>query len=243
MNEKCVNIAIVGKDVSKANAYLMVDKALRLAASSSHIEINIIYIDSHFVNEDSVNELLKDKDGILLPGGFNYDGVEGMILAIQYARTNKIPFFGICLGMQLTVIEYARNVAHLKDATSSEFDANAIYKVVDRIVGLEKGSLREGKYSCKLKEDSLLNKCYQSSCVNEAFRHGYTFNNQYKELLEKKGLFISATSIDEKLVEAVELKDYIFFVGVQFHPELTNIENPHPLFLGFIEAAFKNRKA
>ena len=242
MNKKDLNIVVVGKDVSQADAYLSVDNALQLAANFSHIDLNVVYIDSHLVNANNVKDLLSYADGILVPGGFNYDGVEGMILAINYARTNDISFFGICLGMQLTVIEYARNVAGLAYATSSEFAIEAEYKVIDRIPLLNNGVLREGVFFCKIKEGSLLNKCYQSLNVQEAFRHGYNFNNKYRTLLENKGLNISASSNDDIYVEAVELTNHKFFVGVQFHPEQTNVEKPHPLFLGFIEAAFKNRK-
>ena len=242
MGKNGLSIAIVGKDVSQANAYLLVEKALRLAAISSQIDINIIYIDSHSVDENNVDELLNDMDAILVPGGFNSDGTEGMIVAISYARTNNVPFLGICLGMQLTVIEYARNVVGLLNATSSEFDNTAEHKVIDRIAYLKNGSLREGTFTCHLKEGSFLEKCYQSLTIKETFRQGYTFNTYYRELLENNGLLISAYSEDNKLIEAVELANHQFYVGVQFHPEQTNIGKPHPLFLGFIEAAFKKRK-
>ena len=242
MGKTGLNIAVVGKDVSQTNAYLLVDKALRLAANSSHIEINIIYLDSHAVNKNNVSELLNKMDGVLVPGGFNADGTEGMILAISYARENKISFFGICLGMQLTVVEYARNVANISLATSSEFDPNSSYKIIDRLPNLKEGQLREGTFLCTLKEDSLMAKCYEALTINEAFRHGYNFNNEYRGLLENKGLVLSATSNNGQFIEAVELNNHPFFLGVQFHPEQTDEEKAHPLFLGFIEAAFKNRK-
>ena len=238
---KNIDIAVVGKDVGINNAYSNVDKALKLAASFNNVDINIHYIDSHGLNESNVDSILKGYNGILIPGGFNYDGVEGMILAISCARNNNIPFFGICLGMQLTVIEYARNVANLPLATSSEFDPTSSYKVVDHLPNLKEG-LREGTFKCLLKEGSLISKCYQLLSINETFRHGYSFNSDYKELLQNKGLVISAYSNNEQYLEAVELNDHPFFLGVQFHPELSSPDKPHPLFLGFIEAAFKNRK-
>ena len=237
-----IEIAVVGKDVGVTDAYSKVDKAIKQVASFKDAKININYLDSHLVNSDNVNIILKGYNGILVPGGFNSDGVEGMILAIKYARENKIPFFGICLGMQLTVLEYARNVVNIPLATSSEFDNNSSYKVIDRLPTLKEGELREGLIICELKEDSLIEKCYRSLNINETFRHGYNFNNNYRQSLENKGLVISATSNNGRFIEAVELNNHPFFLGVQFHPELTNEEKAHPLFLGFIEAAFKNRK-
>lgn len=240
---KNVNIAIVGKDVKVANAYLLVEEALKKAASFAHLGIDISWLDSHELNENNVVDLLKGYDGIVVPGGFNYDGVEGMILAIRYARENRVPFFGICLGMQLTVIEYARNVAGLPLATSSEFDKDSLYKVIDRLPNLETGKLREGTFVCDLNEDSLIEKCYQSLKINETFRHGYNFNNEYRELLANKGLILSALSNEGQYVEAVELNNHPFYLGVQFHPEFNSpLDKPHPLFLCFIGAAFKNRK-
>lgn len=237
-----IDIVIVGKDIGVPEAYSKVEKALEETSSFKNVKININYLDSHLINSDNFNELLKGYNGILVPGGFNSDGVDGMILAIKYARENNTPFFGICLGMQLTVIEFARNMAGLSLATSSEFDSDSSYKVIDRIPDL-KEKLREGIFKCALKEGSLIEKCYQSTTVNETFRHGYNVNNQYRELLENKGLIISATSNNKQFVEAVELKNHSFFLGVQFHPEYSAFNNkPHPLFLGFIEAAFENRK-
>ena len=242
MGKNGLNIAIVGKDVSQPNAYFLVEKSLKLAAASSRIEINIIYVDSHLVNKDNASDLLSNMNGILIPGGFTADGVEGMIIAIEYARTNDVPFFGICLGMQLTIIEFARNVAGLINATSSEFDSNSSSKLIDHLPSLKEGELREGIFRCTLKEGSLIEHSYQASVVEETFRHGYNFNNAYREILKDNGLIISATSNDDKYVEAVELNNHPFFLGVQFHPEQTNVEEAHPLFLAFLEATFNNRK-
>ena len=237
---KMIDIVIVGKDVSLANAYKNIEEAIKKAASFKDVLVNIHYIDSHLVKEDNVYILLKGYKGILIPGGFNYDGTEGMIRAIKYARENDIPFFGICLGMQLTVIEFARNVSGLKLATSSEFDKDSLYKVIDRLSGLEDKSLREGVFTCSLKKDSLISNCYQSLLINETFKHGYNFNNKYRELLENNGLILSAYSNDNQYVEAVELKDHKFYLGVQFHPELSSPHKPHPLFISFIEASLNS---
>lgn len=232
-----VDIAIVGKDVGVVNAYSSVEKALKLAASFTSTCVNIHWIDSHNLNKNNINDLLKGYQGILIPGGFNYDGVEGMILAISYARKNNIPFFGICLGMQLAVIEYARNVAGLPLATSGEFDKDSSYKVIDRLPNLKEG-LREGSFPVLLKEGSLINNCYQSLSINEAFRHGYNLNNEYRDLLKEKGLILSAFS-DNGFVEAVELSNHPFYIGVQFHPELSYPDKPHPLFINFLKATSK----
>lgn len=238
---KNLTIAVVGKDVGVANAYSSVEKALRQAAIFKQLNIHIEWIDSHRINENNVADILKGYNGILVPGGFNSDGVEGIILAINYARENKVPFFGICLGMQLTVIEFARNVAGLPLATSSEFDQASLYKVVDRLPGLLEGTLREGVFACDLKANSLIEKCYQSSNIDETFRHGYSFNSDYKDLLQDKGLIISAFSNNKQYLEAVELNNHPFFLGVQFHPELSHPDKPHPLFISFIEAALNNK--
>ena len=238
---KNLTIAVVGKDVGVANAYSSVEKALRQAAIFKQLNIYIEWIDSHRIYENNVADILKGYNGILVPGGFNSDGVEGIILAINYARENKVPFFGICLGMQLTVIEFARNVAGLPLATSSEFDQASLYKVVDRLPGLLEGTLREGIFACDLKANSLIEKCYQSSNIDETFRHGYSFNSDYKDLLQDKGLIISAFSKNEQYLEAVELNNHPFFLGVQFHPELSHLDKPHPLFISFIEAALNNK--
>lgn len=239
MNKKYINIAIVGKYAHSNKGSLKVEKALKRAAKYQNIIININWINAKTVTSDNINDLLKDMRGILIPGGFGYSGVEGMIIAIKYARENDIPLFGICLGMQLAVIEYARNVIGLNKATSGEFDKKSSYKVVDRIPDLPEGNLLEGFLPCVLKAGSLIEKCYQSLDIDETFRHGYTVNNDYCGLLENKGLVISALSADGKLVEAIELTNHQFFLSVQFHPELSCPEKPHPLFLGFIEAVFK----
>lgn len=187
-------------------------------------------------------------DGIIVPGGFGNRGIEGMILSVKYAREHKLPYFGICLGMQIAVIEFARNVAGLADANSGEFDELCKHKVIDFMPGqsdeIDKGgTLRLGSYPCKIKANTVMEKCYKSSLVNERHRHRYEFNNDYKKCLEDAGLIFSGTSPDEHLVETVELKDNPFFVGVQFHPEFkSRPNNAHPLFKGFIAAALEKSK-
>ena len=240
------HIGIVGKYVELHDAYLSIAEAMRHAGYQLNTHIKIHWISSETVTEENADEVLKGLDGILVPGGFGYRGVEGMITTVKYARENDIPFLGICLGMQTTVIEFARHVLELKDANSGEFDPNSKNKVIDIIVGKDGnlgGTLRLGSHPLSLKKGSTLEKCYKASSISERFRHRYDFNNDYREQFEDKGLVLSGLSPDGKLVEAVELSNKKFFAGVQFHPEFKSRPNkPHPLFLGFIEAAFKNRK-
>lgn len=192
-----------------------------------------------------MDELLSDVSGVLIPGGFGDRGIEGKILACSYARTHKIPYFGICLGMQIAVIEFARNVCNLAGATSREFDENNAYPVIDLMPDqrgvVDKGhSMRLGSYPCKVRPGSLLEQCYQKPEIAERHRHRYEFNNDFRELMIQKGLCVSGTSPDEHIVETVELPDHPFFIGVQFHPEFkSRPARPHPLFYGFVGAALK----
>ena len=234
--QKSIKIAVVGKSESFNKSYSAIEEAFKKANGIVKFSYETHWIDSKTIDKNNVGALLKEYDGILLPGGFGYVGTEGMILAIEYARNNKTPLFGICLGMQLTVIEFARDVANLNEATSGEFDPESTQKVIDRIPDLAKGTLLEGSYPCVLKANSLIEKCYQSLDIEETFNHGYTFNNEYADLLEEKGLVLSALSSDGKLIEAVELNDHPFFLAVQFHPELTHPDKPHPLFVSFLKA-------
>ena len=189
--------------------------------------------------------MLSGLDGILVPGGFGSRGIEGMILAAKYARENEIPYFGICLGMQIAVIEYARNVLGIKDANSGEFDELCKHKVIDFMPGqsddIDKGgTLRLGAYPCNIKPDTTMEQCYGSTNISERHRHRYEFNNEYREAFEKAGLTLSGTSPDGRLVETVELTDRPFHVGVQYHPEFKSRPNKaHPLFKGFVGAAFQ----
>ncbi len=245
--DKLVRIALVGKYVKLHDAYLSVAEAMRHAGYYCSSKIKIDWIDSETINNDNVSIILKDVDGIIVPGGFGSRGIEGMILSAKYARENNIPFFGICLGMQISVIEYTRNVLGLKDANSREFDPDSTNKVIDFVPGqtdetIKGGTLRLGSYPCVLEEGTKMYDCYKTSFINERHRHRYEFNNDYIDVLTKNGMTICGMSPDKKLVEAVEITDKPFYIGVQFHPEFKSRPNhPHPLFSGFIEAAVNKK--
>ena len=242
------HIGLVGKYVELHDAYLSVAEAMRHAGYSLNTHIKIHWISSELINDETAKEHLKDLDGIIVPGGFGNRGIEGMISAARYARENNIPLFGICLGMQVMVIEYARNVAGLKGANSGEFDKKSPYKVINYMPGQNDevnkgGTLRLGSYPCLIKPNTTMSRSYKCECINERHRHRYEFNNEYRDILENKGLTLSGLSPDNLLVETVEITNRPFYVGVQFHPEFKSRPNkPHPLFLSFIKAAFDNRK-
>lgn len=241
-----VKIGLVGKYVELHDAYLSVAEALQHAGycHNTHVEIN--WIDSEKITAEKCEELLSDLDGIIVPGGFGSRGIEGMILAAKYARENHLPYFGICLGMQIAVIEYARNVCGITDANSGEFDELCKHKVINFMPGqsddVDKGgTLRLGAYPCVIKPDTTMERCYGTDLISERHRHRYEFNNYYRDLLTHHGLALSGTSPDGRLVETVELTERPFHVGVQFHPEFKSRPNkPHPLFKGFIGAAFEH---
>ena len=243
-----VKVGLVGKYVQLHDAYLSVAEALRHAGYAQDVKVEIEWIDSERLNEKTVEEILSPLQAIIVPGGFGGRGIEGMILAAKWAREHHVPYFGICLGMQIAVIEFARNVAGLKGANSREFDEKAPYRVIDFMPGqndeIDKGgTLRLGRYPCILKEDTVIAKCYGETRIGERHRHRYEFANEYRETLEKAGLVLSGLSPDERLVETVEIPGEAFFVGVQFHPEFKSRPNkPHPLFYGFIAAAIKGIK-
>lgn len=245
---KTVTIALVGKYVRLHDAYLSVAEALRHAGYEYGARINIKWVDSETLNQESVKEELSEADGIIVPGGFGGRGIEGMITAVKYARENAIPFFGICLGMQIAVIEYARNVLGILDANSGEFDELCKNKVIDFMPGqsddIDKGgTLRLGSYPCKIKSGTTMERCYGKREISERHRHRYEFNNEYREAFEKAGLKLSGTSPDERLVETVEITVRPFYVGVQFHPEFkSRPNNAHPLFKGFIKAAIDKKE-
>ena len=240
-----VHIGLVGKYVELHDAYLSVAEALRHAGYYHNTHIKIHWINSEEIREENVQELLSNLDGIIVPGGFGGRGIEGMIIAIKYARENMIPFFGICLGMQVAVIEYARNVAGISDANSSEFDNNCKNKVIDFMPGqnneIDKGgTLRLGSYPCDIVSKTTMEKCYKTNYISERHRHRYEFNNNYREILQKHGLVLSGISPNGTLVETIELSNRPFYVGVQYHPEFKSRPNrAHPLFIGFIGAALK----
>lgn len=240
---KEVNIAIVGKYVALHDAYLSVAEALRHAGYEYGAKVNILWTDSEEITEQNVREKLKEADGILVPGGFGNRGIEGKITAAEYARTNDVPYLGICLGMQTAVIEFARNVCGLTDANSGEFNATSKNKVIDFLPDqndeVDKGgTLRLGAYPCKIKEGTKLYECYGEREIYERHRHRYEFNNDFRDILTEKGLVIGGTSPDGYIVETVEVPTCDFFVGVQFHPEFKSRPNkPHPLFKGLIKYA------
>ena len=243
-----VHIGLVGKYVGLHDAYLSVAEAMRHAGYQHNTHIKIHWIDSETITEENVSEVLKDLDGVIVPGGFGQRGIEGMITSVKYARENGLPFFGICLGMQIAVIEYARNVAGIKDANSGEFDEQCKNKVIDFMPGQSEdidkgGTLRLGAYPCEIKPDTTMARCYGKLSISERHRHRYEFNNDYRKILSEKGLTLSGMSPDGLLVETSELADRPFYVGVQYHPEFKSRPNkPHPLFLGFIGAAFEKMK-
>ena len=242
-----VKIALVGKYVELRDAYLSVAEALRHGGIANDVEVEIDWINSEELELNSCSEALKDADGIIVPGGFGNRGIDGKICAINYARVNKIPFFGICLGMQLACVEFARNVCDLKGAHSIEVNPETEYPIIglmndQKYVEDIGGTLRLGIYPCKVAEDSMAKKIYNDEIIYERHRHRYEFNNEFRDKLEDNGLVISGVSPDESLVEMVELKDHPWFVGVQFHPEFkSRPTKPHPLFKGFIGAAAENK--
>tara|TARA_A100001388_G_scaffold39696_1_gene25171 strand:- start:508 stop:2133 length:1626 start_codon:yes stop_codon:yes gene_type:complete len=251
-----VNIGLIGKYVNLKDAYKSLDEALIHGGIDNKVKVNLIRIESDKLKPNEIKEKLKNISGILIPGGFGKRGTEGKIEAIKYARQNKIPFLGICYGMQMAVIEYARNVLKIKKATSSEFSKTGvnviglihewnrdgkIFKGSKKELG---GTMRLGLYEAKLKKNSLIQKIYRSNSINERHRHRYEVNIDYKDKFEDKGLIFSGMSPDHKLPEIIELKNHPWFVGVQFHPEFKSRPlNPHPLFSSFIKAAkIKNAK-
>lgn len=240
---KEVEIAIVGKYVELHDAYISIVESLSHAGWSMGNDVKIRWVQAEDIYEHNVSEMLGGVDGILVPGGFGDRGVEGKVTAIQFARTSSIPFFGICLGMQVAVIEYARNVAGLAGSNSSEIDPQTPHPVIDLLPEQKNiadlgGTMRLGAYPCKIKQDTTAFRAYQSGQIEERHRHRYEFNNAYREQLEGAGLTISGTSPDGRLVEMIELPNHPWFVAVQFHPEFLSRPNrPHPLFKGFVRAA------
>ena len=243
-----VTIGLVGKYVGLHDAYLSVAEALRHAGYFHNTHVKIEWIDSEEIIAENCEGKLSHLDGIIVPGGFGNRGIEGMILAAKYAREKGVPYFGICLGMQIVVIEYARNVAGILDANSGEFDEQCKHKVIDFMPGqsddIDKGgTLRLGAYPCAIKAGTTMARCYEREMISERHRHRYEFNNDYREILQNKGLTLSGTSPDGRLVETVELTERPFHVGVQYHPEFKSRPNkPHPLFKGFVGAALKAPK-
>ncbi len=243
INNETVNIAIVGKYVKLHDAYISVAESLRHAGYAEGVNINILWIDSEEITRDNVADKLKDCKGIVVPGGFGNRGVEGKIEAVRYCRENNLPFLGICLGMQVAVMEFARNVLGLKDANSREFDditENPVIDIMSDQVDIEDlgGTMRLGAYPCHVKKDSKLFELYGKELISERHRHRFEFNNKYREMYLENGMDLSGISPDGRLVEAVEIKENNFFVGVQYHPEFLSRPNrPHPLFVGLVHAS------
>ena len=245
---KTVTIGLVGKYVQLHDAYLSVAEALRHAGYALDAGVEIKWIDAEILTEESYEGELAGLNGIIVPGGFGGRGIEGMILAARFAREKEIPYFGICLGMQIAVIEFARNVLGLKDANSGEFDADGKHKVIDFMPGqsdeVDKGgTLRLGSYPCVITENTTMYRCYQKKLIRERHRHRYEFNTDYKAAMIDAGLCLSGTSPDGRLIETVELTQRPFHVGVQYHPEFKSRPNkPHPLFVGFVKASLEEGK-
>ncbi len=255
-----VNIAIVGKYVDLTESYKSLNEALSHGGISNDARVNLQYVDSTTLTQDNVVEILSKSDGVLVPGGFGSRGIEGKIIAAKYAREHKVPYFGICLGMHMAVIEIARNLLNLEEANGQEFDPYTPYPVIylmkewydEQTKKIEKrdedsdkgGTMRLGAYPCKLVPGTFAMKAYKQEEISERHRHRFEFNNEYKDrLVEEAGLIISGTSPDHELVEIVELKDHPWYLGCQFHPEFkSKPQNPHPLFREFIKASLKNAK-
>ena len=243
-----VTIGLVGKYVELQDAYLSVAESLRHGGIVNDTEVDIEWINSEFITKENAAEKLAGCDGIIVPGGFGDRGIEGMIESIRYARENKIPLFGICLGMQMAVVEFARNVAGISDANSSEFKPEGENSVIDimedqKDITEKGGTMRLGLYPCKLSEGSRVREIYGEDLIYERHRHRWEFNNFYRTKLTEAGLKIAGLSPDERLVEIVELEDHPWFVGVQFHPEFKSRPNkPQKLFADFIRASLENKK-
>lgn len=238
-----VKIALVGKYMQLQDAYLSVSESLRHGGFANGVNVDIGYIDSETIKEDTAEQILSEYDGILVPGGFGNRGIEGKILAVKYAREHNVPFLGICLGMQMAVVEFSRNVLGLKDASSAEFSStteNPVIHIMEtqKTVTEKGGTMRLGAYPCHIKKDTLAYRIYGQEDISERHRHRYEYNNSYKERLEAAGLKCSGTSPDGSLVEIVENVNHPFFIGVQFHPEFkSRPDRPAPLFASLVRAA------
>ena len=243
---KKVTIGLVGKYVELHDAYLSVAEALRHGGIVNDASVDIRWIDSEDITAENAAEKLSECNGIIVPGGFGKRGIEGMIETIRYARENKVPFFGICLGMQMAVTEFARNAAGFADADSEEFSKteNPVIHIMEeqKEVDQKGGTMRLGLYPCRLSPDSKVHEIYGSELIYERHRHRYEFNNAYRTALTNAGLKLAGLSPDERLVEIIELPEHPWFVGVQFHPEFKSRPNkPHKLFADFIRASLENQ--
>lgn len=242
-----VKIAIVGKYCKLRDSYISIVEALKHAGYENGVFTKLEFVESEDITSDEkAEQLLSFADAILVPGGFGMRGIEGKILACKYARTHNVPYFGICLGMQIAVIEFARNVANIKNATSREFDENGENCVIDLMPDqkgkIKGGTMRLGAYTCTIKDGTIMKNAYKSETASERHRHRYEFNNDYKDILLKNGLVVSGIEKNRNIVETIEIPSHPFFLGVQFHPELkSRPTKPHPLFIAFVKSA-KERK-
>ena len=247
LTPKDVTVALVGKYTQLHDAYISVVEALKHGAVANRAQVHIKWVDSETVTSENVDEKLGDVSGILVPGGFGDRGIDGMICAIRYAREHQIPFLGLCLGMQLSIVEFARDVIGWNDAHSVELDPATTHPVIHLMPdqdGIEDigGTLRLGSYPCVLDKNSKAYGLYGEETIHERHRHRYEVNNDYRTFLTEHGMMLSGMSPDNRIVEMIELPDHPWFVGTQAHPELKSRPNrPHPLFKGFIEASLKNQ--
>ena len=246
--KETVRVALVGKYVKLHDAYLSVMEALRHGGYGLSAKVDIDWVDSETLTDENAADRLSGADGILIPGGFGSRGIEGMIAACRYAREQGVPYLGICLGMQVAVIEFCRNVCAIKDANSGEFAPQGLHKVIDYMPGQNQdrdkgGTLRLGSFPCRVKPGTKLRECYGQDLIHERHRHRFEFNNDYRETVEAAGMVLSGLSPDGRIVETVELAEHPFFVAGQFHPEFKSRPNrPHPLFAGFVKAALERRR-
>ncbi|MDP5120049.1 MAG: CTP synthase, partial [Spirosomaceae bacterium] len=244
-----VTIGLIGKYVELQDAYKSISESFIHGSTANECKVNVEWIHSESLTPENVAEKLKNLHGLLVAPGFGERGIEGKVAAVQYARENNLPFFGICLGMQMAVIEYARNVVGLEGAHSTEMNPNTKYPVIDLMNAQKEvtdkgGTMRVGAYACDLQDKSLAKKIYKKSTISERHRHRWELNNKYLEQLTSKGLIASGINPETNLVEIIELKDHPFFIGVQFHPELkSTVMNPHPIFVSFIKAAIDYKNA
>ena len=240
-----VTIGLIGKYVELQDAYKSILESFIHAGAMNEVKVQVVNVHSEFITHENVSEKLEGLDGLLVAPGFGLRGIDGKIVAVQYAREQGLPFFGICLGMQMAVIEYGRNVLGLQGAHSTEMDANTTNAVINMMEEQKKikmmgGTMRLGAYPCDLMEGSLAHKVYGETQITERHRHRYEFNNDYLDAYEKAGMVMSGKNADTGLVEIIELPNHPFFIGVQYHPELkSTVEKPAPLFVGFIGAAKK----
>jgi CTP synthase len=243
-----VTIGLIGKYVELQDAYKSILESFIHAGAINEVTVKVVNVHSEFITKDNVAEKLSTLDGLLVAPGFGVRGIDGKIEAVQYAREHDLPFFGICLGMQMAVIEFARNVLGLSEAHSTEMDPNTIDPVIDMMEEQKKvtmmgGTMRLGAYPCDIKEGSLAEEIYGTERVNERHRHRYEFNNEYLEDFEGNGMIASGTNPDTGLVEIMEIPGHSFFIGVQYHPELkSSVENPAPLFVHFVAAAKRHNE-